>query len=289
MEIQFSVKSDETIGENMGFYLNLKRKAFRLKRFLLGHEGRKRKYKQAKKPSWMRPMTYGYQVVESNMARDGSDDSDFDSVVAQREEMDQTELWYFGIFDALIGDKVTKYMQSYFFDKMLQETHIRRKSKEALKRAYLGVRAMIREQHKLEETCRMGSASVMLIDGEKLVVANMGDYRIVVCRDGIAHQTTGTYLQSAKIHWSRRFFAGNAAGAKHSRGSDLSVRSERIDSDTEFLILASNGIWEVMKNQEAVNLISHIEDPQEAAECLAKEALIRMSKSSISCLIIRFD
>ena len=65
----------------------------------------------------MRPMTYGYQVVEHNMARDGSDDS----VVAQREEMDQTELWYFGIFDALIGDKVTKYMQSYFFDKKLQE------------------------------------------------------------------------------------------------------------------------------------------------------------------------
>ena len=42
--------------------------------------------------------------------------------------------------------------------------------------------------------------------------------------------------------------SGNAAGAKHSRGSDLSVRSERIDSDTEFLILASNGIWEVSCN-----------------------------------------
>lgn len=65
----------------------------------------------------MRPMAYGYQVVEHNMARDGSDYS----VVAQREEMDQIELWYFGIFDALIGDKVTKYMQSYFFDKKLQE------------------------------------------------------------------------------------------------------------------------------------------------------------------------
>ncbi|CAJ1976446.1 unnamed protein product [Sphenostylis stenocarpa] len=83
--------------------------------------------------------------------------------------------------------------------------------------------------------------------------------------------------------------SGNAAGAKHSRGSDIFVRSERIDSCAEFLILASNGIWEVMKNQEAVNLISHIEDPQEAAECLAKEALIRMTKSNISCLIIRFD
>jgi len=54
----------------------------------------------------------------------------------------------------------------------------------------------------------MGSASVMLINGEKLVVANMGDYRTVVCRDGIAHPTTGTYGQSQKVHWSRRLFAG---------------------------------------------------------------------------------
>jgi hypothetical protein len=46
---------------------------------------------------------------------------------------------------------------------------------------------------------------------------------------------------------------------------------------------------QVMNNQEAVHLIWHIEDPQEAAECLAKEALARRSKSSISCLIMRFD
>nr|KYP38068.1 Putative protein phosphatase 2C-like protein 44 [Cajanus cajan] len=246
----------------------------------------------------MVPMRYGYHVVEHNMISDGfSDDSDFDSVVAQREEIDNTELYYFGIFDALIGDRVTNFMQSHFFDKKLQEPHITRKSKEALKRAYLSVRAKIREEHGLEETCRMGSACVMVINGEKLVVANMGDYRTVVCKDGIAHQATGTYQQPRKLHWSRRLFAGHMlaclsgseAGAKPSRGSEVVVRSEWIDSDTEFLILASNGIWEVMKQQEAVNLISHIEDPQEAAECLAKEALVRMSKSNISCLIIRFD
>lgn len=45
----------------------------------------------------------------------------------------------------------------------------------------------------------------------------------------------------------------------------------------------------VMLNQEAVNLIQHIQDAQEAAECLAKEALTRMSKTNISCLVIRFD
>lgn len=44
-----------------------------------------------------------------------------------------------------------------------------------------------------------------------------------------------------------------------------------------------------MKHQEVVSLIRHIEDPQEAAECLAKEALARMSRRNISCLVIRFD
>ncbi|CAL5208205.1 unnamed protein product [Lathyrus oleraceus] len=265
-------------------YLHLRRKAFRLKRFLLRVLGRKRRLMPAKKPSWMTPVTHGYQVVEHHMIIDGSDYSDFDSIVVQREQIDQTELWYFGIFDPLVGDKVTKYMQSHFFSKKLQEAQIWRKSKEMMKRAYVGVRAKMRE-----ETSRMGSASVMVINGEKLVIANIGNYRVVVCRDGMAHQKTDTYQQSAKRHWSHRIFSGNGVATRHSSSSELVIRSESIDSNTEFLILASNGIWEVMKNQEAVSLISHIEDPQEAAECLANEALNRMSKSNISCLIIRFD
>lgn len=77
-----------------------------------------------------------------------------------------------------------------------------------MKRAYLGVRAKMREEHRYEEMCIMGSASAMVINGEKLVIANIGDYRAVVCRDGIAHQLTDTYQQSAKRHWSRRIFSG---------------------------------------------------------------------------------
>ncbi|WJX12478.1 protein-serine/threonine phosphatase [Trifolium repens] len=274
-------------------YLHIKLKAFKLKRFLLRFLSRKRRLMPAKKPSWMTPVTHGYQVVEHHMIRDGSDYSDIDSIVVQREQMDQTELWYFGIFDPLVGDKVTKYMQSHFFTKKLQEAQIWRKSKEMMKKAYLGVRSKMKEEQRYEDTCRMSSASVMVINGEKLVIANIGNYRVVVCKDGMAHQKVDTYQQSGKRHWSRKIFSayesGNAVATRHSSSSELVIRSENIDSDTEFLILASSGIWEVMKNQEAVNLISHIEDPQEAAECLANEALNRMSKSNISCLIIRFD
>jgi protein phosphatase PTC1 len=77
-----------------------------------------------------------------------------------------------------------------------------------MKKTYLGVRSKMREEQRYEDTCRMSSASVMVINGEKLVIANIGNYRVVVCRDGMAHQKADTYQQSAKRHWSRRIFSG---------------------------------------------------------------------------------
>jgi protein phosphatase PTC1 len=77
-----------------------------------------------------------------------------------------------------------------------------------MKKAYLGVRSKMKEEQRYEETCRMSSASVMVINGEKLVIANIGNYRVVVCKDGMAHQKVDTYQQSGKRHWSRRIFSG---------------------------------------------------------------------------------
>ncbi|KAK4405898.1 putative protein phosphatase 2C-like protein 44 [Sesamum angolense] len=189
----------------------------------------------------------------------------------EREQMEECELWFFGVFDDGIGEGITKYLQSHFFDKtMPKELRMGKKSKEAMERAHLNARAHLTDRDEMEETpWKLGSASAMVINGEKLVMAYMGDYSGVICRDGGDSRTT--------------------SGTKSSKGSELVVGSERIDSETEFVILASTGVWEVMRHQEAVNLIRHIEDPQAAAECLATEALTRMSRSKISCLIIRFD
>jgi protein phosphatase PTC1 len=77
-----------------------------------------------------------------------------------------------------------------------------------MKKAYLGVRSKMKEEQRYEETCRMSSASVMVINGEKLVIANIGNYRVVVCKDGMAHQKVDTYQQSGKRHWSRKIFSG---------------------------------------------------------------------------------
>lgn len=85
---------------------------------------------------------------------------------------------------------------------------IRGKSKEMMRKAYLAVRAKIRETHKSDEGLRAGAASVMVVNREKLVTANMGDFRVVVCRDGEAHQMKSRRRETAKRHWSRRLFSG---------------------------------------------------------------------------------
>ncbi|KAH9330582.1 hypothetical protein KI387_002690, partial [Taxus chinensis] len=66
--------------------------------------------------------------------------------------------------------------------------------------------------------------------------------------------------------------------------SDPDVREVDIDSGIEFLILASDGFWKVMENQEVVDFVRKTKDPQVAAKQLAAEALNRESKDDISCI-----
>ena len=45
---------------------------------------------------------------------------------------------------------------------------------------------------------------------------------------------------------------------------------------------------QVMSNQETVDMVKSIKDPQAAAKRLTSEALTRKSKDDISCIVIRF-
>ncbi|XVE65812.1 hypothetical protein DITRI_Ditri08aG0029400 [Diplodiscus trichospermus] len=226
--------------------LHLKIKAFRLRRLRIGDGGsKKRENGVKKKPSWMMPISHGYHVVEHKSFTGNSDvEANFDSVVVQREQIEELELWFFGVFDPRIGDGVTKYIQSHLFDKKLKESQINKKTKETMRKAYIAARAKVREAQKEDETMK---------DGEKLVSANLGGYRAVVCRDGVAHQMSSKHhARGARRHWTRRLFpvrilvcdSSNAAAIRHPKSSELLVGAEKVDAATEFIIIASTGIWE---------------------------------------------
>ena len=48
-------------------------------------------------------------------------------------------------------------------------------------------------------------------------------------------------------------------------------------------------LWDVCTDQEAVDLIRHTHDPQEASKQLVDYALSRFSTDNLSCMVVRFD
>uniref|UniRef100_J3MLB6 protein-serine/threonine phosphatase n=1 Tax=Oryza brachyantha TaxID=4533 RepID=J3MLB6_ORYBR len=56
---------------------------------------------------------------------------------------------------------------------------------------------------------------------------------------------------------------------------------------TEFVVLASDGLWKVMSNQECVDAVRGTADARKAAAELVGEALERGSADDIACVVVR--
>ncbi|KAI9292419.1 protein phosphatase 2C [Neoconidiobolus thromboides FSU 785] len=140
-----------------------------------------------------------------------------------------------------------------------------------------------------------------------LYTANAGDARAVLCRDGKAIRLTydhkGSDIQeSNRIVSAGGFMMNNrvngvlavtrALGDSSMKdfiiGSPFTTRIDITKQDT-FLILACDGLWDVCSDQDAVNLISEIEDPQEASKKLLQFALNNFSTDNLSTMVIRLD
>ncbi|KAL3686431.1 hypothetical protein R1sor_009005 [Riccia sorocarpa] len=233
-----------------------------------------------------------------------------DKHVAEFKRVKDHELGLFAIYDGHLGDSVPAYLQQYLFDNILKESTFWQNPAEAMKKAYLNTDSTI-----LDKATTLGlggstAVTAILLDGKKLVVANVGDSRAVLCRGGVAIQLSVDHEPSAErgsIEGKGGFVSnmpgdvprvdGQLAVARAFGDKSLKVHLSaqpdiadiKIDQDTEFLILASDGLWKVMKNQEATDLVRRVRDPQVAAKMLTDEALVRKSKDDISCIVVRFQ
>ncbi|KAJ7981499.1 Protein phosphatase 2C family protein [Quillaja saponaria] len=233
-----------------------------------------------------------------------------DCVVSQFKQVHEHELGLFAIFDGHLGHDVANYLKSHLFENILKEPDFWTETQSALRRAYLTTDEKILEE--ADFLGRGGSTAVtaILINGQKLVVANVGDSRAVICENGKARQLSVDHEPSKekRLIEGRGGFVSNIPGdvprvdgqlavarafgdksLKMHLSSEPDVTVEMIDEDTEFLILASDGIWKVLSNQEAVDSIRQIKDAQSAAKHLIEEAIARKSKDDISCIIVRFQ
>lgn len=248
-------------------------------------------------------ITHGFYAVRGKM-----DHGMEDYFVAKKRQVDGYELGLYAIFDGHSGADVAKHLRRHLFENILNEPDFWTDPEFAVKRAYGSTDDEILEN---VAGSRGGSTAVtaIVINGETLIVANVGDSRAVLCRKGVAEQITVDHepQKEEKLVESKGGFVTKAPGnvprvdgqlamtrafgdgrLKDHITSEPDVMIEKIDADTQFMILASDGLWKVMSNQEAVDWIKDLEDAQEASKELIKEALSRKSYDDISCIVAIF-
>ncbi|KAM7250120.1 hypothetical protein ACFE04_022003 [Oxalis oulophora] len=172
-----------------------------------------------------------------------------DYVFAQFKQAGDNELGLFAIFDGHLSHVVPDYLQTHLFQNILNEPDFWTQPENAIRRAY-----RITDTDILDKAADLGrGGDVPRVDGQLAVARAFGD-------------------KSLKEHLS----------------SEPDVFMEIIDDQTEFIILASDGLWKVMSNQEAADAIKDIKDARAAAKHLSEEAINRKSSDDISCIVVRF-
>ncbi|KAL8130826.1 putative protein phosphatase 2C 9 [Apium graveolens] len=247
---------------------------------------------------------YGYSLVKGQ-----ADHPMEDYHVAKFVKIDEHELGMFAIYDGHMGDSVPTYLQKHLFANILKEEEFWTDPMRSISKAYEKTdQAILSNSSNLG---RGGSTAVtaILINGRRLWVANVGDSRAVLSRRGEALQMTvdhepntergsienkGGFVSNmpgdvprvnGQLAVSRAF--GDKSLKTHLR-SDPDIQNATVGTDVDVLILASDGLWKVMTNQEAVDIARITKDPQKASKQLVDEALKRESKDDISCVVVRF-
>lgn len=157
---------------------------------------------------------------------------------------------------------------------------------------------------------------------------NLGDSRAVLCRGGHAIPLTSDHKPDRPDERQRiqkaGGFVGNFGGIPRvysASGAGLAVESQlsmylavsrafgdrplktpsalvscepeikrfQVDNDDLFIVMACDGIWDVMSNQDAVNIaLAQYNDPKAAADAIVKEAYKRGSADNLTATVIQF-
>jgi serine/threonine protein phosphatase PrpC len=156
------------------------------------------------------------------------------------------------------------------------------------------------------------TALAALLWGDALYVANAGDCRALLCRDGSGAQLTRDHNaddsgERRRITASGGTVAHHAPSNTHRVGEaaihvtrsigDFDMREQgltpepeitrvELTPDDEFIILACDGLWDVLSCDEVVELVqSTVKEPAMVTKRIVAEALTRGSTDNITVIV----
>ncbi|XP_048573265.1 probable protein phosphatase 2C 74 [Triticum urartu] len=178
----------------------------------------------------------------------------------------------------------------------------------AIRAAYLATDSELVKQGLRGGSC---AATALVKDGD-IYVANLGDCRAVMCRGGVATAVTSDHTAAREDERSRIENSGGyvscgsngvwrvqdcLAVSRAFGDADLKrwvipepeIRRLPLTAGCEFLVLASDGLWNKVSNQEAVDAVSRSRAGRDSTGCfkeLVDMARCRGSRDDITVMVV---
>ncbi|AYV85455.1 MAG: protein phosphatase 2C domain containing protein [Satyrvirus sp.] len=236
-------------------------------------------------------------------------------------------LSFFAVFDGHGGSRCSMYVAENLpwlvRDNFFRNRNIKLAMKDALEEVEKNFCAYAKKRKDVMDGT---TAAVMTIYQNVLNIVNVGDTEIVLCRKGNAHVLTEVHTPKRNEKEADRIVAGggeiyydrlahpsknkenfNIAVSRaigdilfklpeHTNGkvptliADPYLHTEKLCAEDDFIIIACDGLWDVMTYQGAIDfVISKLEetdDPQFVAQLLTDEGYRKGSRDNITVLIV---
>ncbi|KAL0213063.1 hypothetical protein RCL1_006689 [Eukaryota sp. TZLM3-RCL] len=224
-----------------------------------------------------------------------------DTVTIQHNLGGLEHVHYVGVFDGHGGSMASEYAGNNLHH-LLFELLKSNRPVTAIRDAFMKINSQI-------VNCRIEdgtTALIMLLIGNRRIIANCGDTRAVLCRQGKAVRLSFDHKPSVPEETERIKSLGGfvdddrvlgTLGVSRALGdaflqpyvsSKPYISVTEVTPQDQFLIMACDGLWDVVSDEDSVRLISTEVDVNQAAVRLRDHAFKNGSNDNISVCVVKF-
>ncbi|XP_022764050.1 probable protein phosphatase 2C 76 isoform X1 [Durio zibethinus] len=215
----------------------------------------------------------------------------------------------FGIFDGHGGSHAAEYLKQHLFDNLMKHPQFMTDTKLAISKTYQQTDVDFLDSERDTYRDDGSTASTAVLVGNHLYVANVGDSRTIISKAGKAIPLSEDHKPNRSderkrienaggvVMWAGTWRVGGVLAMSRAFGNRMlkqfvvaepEIQDREMDEEIELLVLASDGLWDVVPNEDAVSLARAEEEPETAARKLTETAFTRGSADNITCIVVRF-
>lgn len=220
------------------------------------------------------------------------------------------------VFDGHGGSECSEFCQQNLESILTQQLSQHKDLEAVLHHSFLTLHSQYvkwTEEHSAGLKAGTTANVCLLRNGVELAVGHVGDSRAILCRMGSARELTRDHCPSNKSEKVRILQSGGRVSVDNigrhmvnetlnmSRSiGDIPLKSFGVTAlpDTRtlrvkhgkdaFLLLTTDGINFVLRNEEACDIVNQAPDPYRAAQLLTEQALSMSSEDNLTALVIPF-